>query len=1033
NTLPTYQNVSSNPWTGGFGETFNFSLETRDADGEDVTTLLYLSNDNSTWTLQETKTCLGCINFTVIHFNYTQYACANISQQYFRFNLSDDRNTTTVPGQNITVERDDTSTILSFGNVSSVNRSLSNTTLLILRVNDTDARSPVGANVSVSLWVTTDGSSFLNVTGRVTNSSGYFNLTFNPDCSFSVGLQKWKGGVNGDACYKDANSTNMDVTVVGDLINILFTPNSSSKFLEGQNVSFRGNVTDECFVAVDGATVFFTVNHTDRLFSNFSVAYPGPAREEAAAVYNASLNVSGSAGGNYNVTFNSSKANYNPRELMAINAYFHQIAPFLTNQTVDAINRPWGTQYNFTINVTDVDDNVTLRFWDSTDNNAFTQRGSSQTCSSCINNTITFSRTYSLPSDISVWYWKINATDTNNLSAEISSSTINVTRRNVTFTHNFGNNSLVSRFGSNTSTLEVRIFDAYSGTALNGYDAGIFVTIDGLNFTNVLSGTTDPDGDITSTFNPSCSNPRFEVGVQRWTAEFRETGTNDDYFPANSSNFTLTINSTFILNITHPQGEAYHRSTSVNIRGNVTDLDATCGGVTGATVNLVTKGTIASCTPDPANELGSGSYNCTFDTSSEGLNYYNITMNTSASFYVGTNITKTNAFQVRERPRLTNPVTDTTTDGWGHNYTFNITVRDIDSGDTANVTLWRSFDGQSFTAIETKQCAGCTSETVVQFYYNQFACSDIASGPNITFKFNATDTYTLTNTTNNQNITLESDDVAIIYVSGQGTSVNREGSEAVQFVVRINDTDRGTNVSGSVNGTFWVTTNGVAFDAGTDNFTNSSGYLNIFFNPSCSYSAGTQFWKAGTNKDACYKPLNLSSSQSFSVTGQLKVSLLEPPENSYYNSTNLININFTIPTDCPVQDGNQTSVTNLLNLTHSGGTSYSCSPITESGGFYNCTFNTTGKLEGNYSANISATKTNYNSNTSIFSNRFVIANFNTTAQNLSVVPNSSGWTAKFNFSIDINDPEADNVTCVLFTSTDNQASFQNKGNTTIPG
>ncbi|MBI4020111.1 MAG: hypothetical protein HY367_02155, partial [Candidatus Aenigmarchaeota archaeon] len=1027
NTAPVYFGRFISPQVGGFGEMFNFTVEVRDLESDDLNVTFYLSPDNSTFTLIESKTCVSCGATTNVTFNYTAFQCANISQQYFRFNLSDGQLTNQTPSASFTVEKDDTTAYLVQGNASEVNRT-GGSVLLVLRINDTDKGTNVSSGVNATIWVTFNTTAFNSGNFTTTNSSGHFNLSFDPTCAYEVGSQAWRGGASNDACYKDANSTNMTLTIIGTLNNTLRMPLGGQKFQNNENVTFLGDVTNDCSVFITGATVYFLSRHDSMANITTSV-------DIANGSYNGTLNATTLPGGYFNVTFNSTRTNYNNGNTTANNTFFHQISPNLTNATSNISSGPWGTTFQFTVNVTDDDDNVTIRLWDSPDNVTFTLRGT-QTCSDCQNTTVTFTRTYSLCADIDeTWYWKINATDSSNLSNQTSVSTINITRRDVNFVLQAGNNTNVSRVGSNTTTLTVRIRDALTGSDIgSGFDGAFFATVNGSNWARVTGATTDPNSDISTNFNPSCGSPRYYVGNQKWTSEFRDTGTNNCYFAANSSNFTLQIQSFMTANVTNPNGEAYQRGSSIAISGDAIDADSACEQITGATAiyKIIQGGTTNSCSPEPASDQNNGTYNCSWDSSSQSLGFWNITMNTTASFYNSTFITKTNALQLRERPQLTTNNVNVTTAGWGESITLNLTVKDPDSGDTVNVSLWRSFDSVSYTLVDWQTCTACTSETALNFY-KQFACTDFTSGPLIYFKFNATDTFGLTNETTVKNWTTERDDVAVALAAGSGISINREGSPTGLFSVRIQDTDNGSFLAGGVNGTIWVTTNGVAFDDGNRSQTNSTGHINFNFDPTCSYSAGTQLWRGGSDNDACYKAVNLSPSQSFTVLGQLKTNLLQPAANSNFNVTNQILTNFTIQTDCSV-DGNLTGVTNLVDHVHQAGLTFACSPVAESNAHYTCTLNSTGKPEGNYSINITSTQTSYNSNTTNYSFRYFLDNLAPTNFSAgSVSPGSGGWSRDYNYTIPVNDTENDTITCTLYVSTDNGATNRTIGSTNVIG
>jgi hypothetical protein len=150
----------------------------------------------------------------------------------------------------------------------------------------------------------------------------------------------------------------------------------------------------------------------------------------------------------------------------------------------------------------------------------------------------------------------------------------------------------------------------------------------------------------------------------------------------------------------------------------VVDADPNCGSVvhSNVTFKIEKDATSRTCTPNPATNYLNGSYNCTWDSSFETLGYWNVTIEAPTDFYNNTDYyVKENALQIRERPQLTIPQIDSIIEGWGYNYSFNVTLVDPDYQDTVNVTLWRSFDQSTWEVIDYRDCFDCRGETVVKF------------------------------------------------------------------------------------------------------------------------------------------------------------------------------------------------------------------------------------------------------------------------------------------------------------------------------
>ncbi|MGB9693827.1 MAG: hypothetical protein ACPLYF_03190, partial [Fervidobacterium sp.] len=156
-----------------------------------------------------------------------------------------------------------------------------------------------------------------------------------------------------------------------------------------------------------------------------------------------------------------------------------------------------------------------------------------------------------------------------------------------------------------------------------------------------------------------------------------------------------------------------------------------------------------------------------------------------------------------------------------------------------------------------------------------------------------------------------------------------------------------------------------------------------------------------------------------------------PNQFSEFNVTDQILIRFNVSTDCS-EDGliNDTTSQTITNIHNQTASEYSCMPINnENNGYYNCTWDSTAKLEGNYSIRVSTSRSFYFDNTTTYFNRFWLENRQPTASNLIVTPNSGGWGATYRFNVTVSDPENDTVICKLFVNT--TGSWVYKGSTTI--
>ncbi|NOQ55827.1 MAG: DUF87 domain-containing protein, partial [Nanohaloarchaea archaeon] len=1013
----------------GWGATFNFSVEVYDKDYDTVNVSFWISSDNSTWVFEDSKNCTACNEWNQLNFSYDGFSCSDQQEWYYKFNATDYENDTELSGVNFTVEKDDVTVVYSVGggNATYVNRTSPGTTQLIFSVFDADnVSNPVlSAGSNGSFWVSYNDTTYDTGYFNQTNSTGNLNYIFKPSCSpkYAIGPQNWTGGIKGDTCYFDTNDTeSLIVYVVGEMNETLVTP-LGGDFFENDNVSIRVNLTQECDVAdiVVDAAVDFSVHH-DTYSATCSVV------NEADGNYNCTWNVTGAPGGWYNITVNSTRQYLNSISKLKINSFFHQINPVIFDASADKSSVVWGndpakSQVTFTVNVTDDDDTVDVYLWESLGSATGPWTLADQTtCVDCINTTKTFTRTYSACGEIGTWYWKINASDTDTLSDEEPVYNFNVTKRAVYFVHDSGNNTDVVRTGTNTTTLKVRAFDNYTdanlGSGMQGY---FWVTTNGTAteiWGNQLSDTTDFQGYVEYDFEPGCSSPLYLTGTQDWKAGIMGGSC---YLDTNSTFFELDINGSLSNSLDVPvPTERYEKETDMTFFGTLSD---DCTATTGTYVSSadtvkfdVTGVNTYLCSA--FTDFGNGTYSCDWNNIGPFLGLHNVTLNSTKAYYDASSVLVEEAFRIGIAPEMGETYVDVLSDGWGYNYTFKVEFRDMEPDDTDNITFYKAYSdaGPWYTVASEERFNGVSWSNIT--FNKIFDCSDLISGPYLYYKFNVTDSFGFTDESVIKNITLEKDDIDVIYISGEYVSIDREGSDSAYFKVLINDTDFGTVVAGDINATVWKTFDAASYDSGNATVTDANGYVNYSFDPDCGYSTSdAQYWLIGTTGNTCYANKNMTVPKQFAIVGQLKNNLYRPLQSSVFNVTDGVFFNVSTTTDCPAE-GAQTGASVILNLTHSGSTTYECSPVNDEGtGVYNCTWDSTAKLEGNYTVNMTSTLVNYNLNNTWWTERFWLENKNTTYDNESVTPLSGGWSRNFTFNLSVLDIEADDVTCTLFTNT----------------
>ncbi len=285
-------------------------------------------------------------------------------------------------------------------------------------------------------------------------------------------------------------------------------------------------------------------------------------------------------------------------------------------------------------------------------------------------------------------------------------------------------------------------------------------------------------------------------------------------------------------------------------------------------------------------------------------------------------------------------------DGWGETFNYSVIVNDTEN-DLVSVTLYTNENGV-WNRHETRTTHG----GMLNWTLSPFSCSDIGTRY---YKFEYNDSYHAPVNTSNYSQTIGKDDIEINYYSGNA-SVNRESGK-IPFGVKMRDIDNGAYVS-SEQVSFWSYYSGAWNNIGANN-TASDGTVIYNYNPNCSVSAGTHLWKANYS-GACYKA-NGSSNFVFTVVGQLKEWLLQPPRIEYdLGDSILIRANLTDECSNPVTGA---SANFSLN-----GTAYQA--VEEGSGLYNYSWDSYGKETGNYTITMNSSAVFYNFNSTSWLNWF---------------------------------------------------------------
>ncbi|MBX0311871.1 MAG: DUF11 domain-containing protein, partial [Sulfurihydrogenibium sp.] len=326
---------------------FNFSIYVTSEDGEPVYTYLWLKRENSNWQIENSSICVNCNNYQF--FTQKSFSCSDIGSWYAKFNATSPttfENETQVIAFNIT--KTPISIDYSSGNNSVVNRSdsvIGNTVNLTVRI-----KNLVFGNYTTEIstdevygYVTTDD---VNWKQEIvySNETHYF-INFNPDCSYSVGIRKWKVNVS-SACYESNSSQEFYVTIVGSLSNSIISPTGDTNYTAGEKIYLIGEVYDDCGNPISDASIRFKLTSGSKEYYCPSSGYI----TNTSNTYVCEFDTTGKSGGWYNVSMESSKQYYLNASSFKQNAFFLITPVELINPKVEYPNDgSWGEIHNFSV------------------------------------------------------------------------------------------------------------------------------------------------------------------------------------------------------------------------------------------------------------------------------------------------------------------------------------------------------------------------------------------------------------------------------------------------------------------------------------------------------------------------------------------------------------------------------------------------------------------------------------------------------------------------------------------------------------
>ncbi|MDI6826517.1 MAG: hypothetical protein QMD36_05040, partial [Candidatus Aenigmarchaeota archaeon] len=672
------------------------------------------------------------------------------------------------------MDKDDAIAEHVYGDGTTANRQGAQTILFQIRINDTDRGAYVEAGFNCSFWFTSDGStpydySFVNQT----NASGYCEWNLDPNCSYTIGNQKWIAGGVEDPAYKPDNITQKSYTVKGQLINNLTKsgsePNGEYRY-ESNQVTFKGYMEDDCGSALyDLGNVYFygILNSTEQEFACTPVTDRSDAPWYEYGWYNCTFNSTSKPLGWYQVKMNSSETTgyYGGSTVKYPPDSF-----YLENKTTSGILLETPQEK--------IIDNITQDLAYTFDIEII------------LNNTGTARMLLANITNIAKpAFWSINTTS-------YECGTINI--------------STDEWAGASNCTKSFKI------TLPANTQPGIYW----INFTGNWS---NPNGTLSSVSNRTkvnvTSNPILEVeeavisgsvdrATEGYVNNFTVNSTGNDVLEnITFSCISGTVCTDFTLEFNPVNISSLVEGNWQSIAVNATIPVGYAPGVYNGTIRANATGT--SC--DPASQ-------CWDD------------------FTI--NITVINTAPTEVSYKVNSTLTGLATGGWGEEWNYSVTVNDINLD---NITLKLFVNTGSGWVQKGSQQTVYDGYGSVSWLVSDFACGEQGLAQ---YKFEYNDSVATGNFSVHNNPNLTRDDVSVIYISGNETQVNRNGTASVTFQIRINDTDRSEWVGAGVNASLWVTTDGSTYYKDKqDQLTDSLGYSNITFDPSSSiYNVGKQLW-----------------------------------------------------------------------------------------------------------------------------------------------------------------------------------------------
>jgi hypothetical protein len=419
-------------------------------------------------------------------------------------------------------------------------------------------------------------------------------------------------------------TTTIYTTYYAQPTNITLTTDKEL-YATGETINVSGNVTDIDGENLNGSIYVDILNQThDSIYTNTTALLDGQYQHLIT-------NIAFGEEGNYtiNTTFFNNSNYANSTATLNI-SYRLDEYPTIDNYESTPTSGAWGENYTFSINVSDdYNDAVTLVLYVNVSETWVALEEQTTTAPAQIN----WSYTDFTCSEIGTITYLLEYNDTvhpRKNSSEYTGPTLSA--NSIDIIHWQGNNSIVNRSGSQTTTMGITFNDTTKGALVpDNYNISFEVneSIGWVNFDN----STITSGNASVNFNPDCS---YDVGNNTWRAKYEE----GCYQSTTSEVFNFSIYGNLIQSLEEFPAN-FSQGDIITFNLTLTDDCGSAVPNAGATINLSLGDTDVN---EDTMEFISGSlYNFSWDSSSKTVGNYTVAINTSKNDY-NTNLTISEKF-----------------------------------------------------------------------------------------------------------------------------------------------------------------------------------------------------------------------------------------------------------------------------------------------------------------------------------------------------------------------------------------------------